>query len=296
MKILVTGASGFLGQCLIKPLMDSEGQIIRVLVHRSAMNIGGCEAVRGDLNDPESLLRVTQGMDTVVHLAALTHTNREEDYYKINTEGTKNLLHACARNGVTRFVYVSSRAAHYQGGGYARSKLLAEDAVKGSKLFWVILRPAEVYGEGSPDAINRLIQWIRKYKIVPVIGNGQYKLSPVFIDDIIPPMVRAILNEDIYSITLNLAGPENITFTTLVDRLCDLLKVQRYKIFIPVPLAQQIFNVMTLMNKYGLTRDQIPRLLCEKSADISNTTKLLNYDPRRLEEGLAPLLDQPGKL
>lgn len=295
MNILVTGASGFLGQCLIKPLMDSKDHSIRVLVHRHAMNIGGCEALKGDLNDPDSLLRATEGVDTVVHLAALTHTHREEDYHKINTEGTKNLLHACAQNGVARFVYVSSRAAHYQGGGYARSKLRAEDAVKGSKLFWVILRPAEVYGKGSPDAINKLIQWIRKYKFVPVIGDGQYKLSPVFINDIIPPMVRAILDENIYRITLNLAGPEDMPFTTFIDRLCDLLQVQRYKIFIPVPLAKQIFKVMALLNKNGMTRDQIPRLLCEKSADISNAIKLLNYNPRKLEEGLALLLNSQGK-
>lgn len=122
--------------------MDQKNIDLQVLIHHSAVNFENCEMVRGDLNEPTSLVRTTENRGTVVHLAAVTHSNREENYFKVNKEGTKNLLDACNRNGVKRFIYVSSRAAHPKGGGYSESKFQAEELVKSSGLSRIILRPA----------------------------------------------------------------------------------------------------------------------------------------------------------
>ena len=157
MKILVTGASGFLGKNLLVLLKHEEDLHLSALVHRRVLGVGGCEAVPGDLNDPASLSRAVEGMDMVVHLAALTRSHRKEDYYEINAKGTKNLVNVCVRHKVGRFIYVSSRAAHADGGAYAHSKLLAEDYVKQSDLSWVIIRPSEVYGLDGGDAVYKLV-------------------------------------------------------------------------------------------------------------------------------------------
>ena len=295
MKILLTGATGGLGQSLVPRLVEKKGFRITALVHRSPLTLDGCGEVAGDLSNPESLERATAGMDTVVHLAALTHTNRRGDYFRVNLDGTRNLLKASVENGVRRFVYVSSRTAHPAGGAYAESKFQAEELVKESGLPWLILRPAEVYGKGSRDAINKLAHYIRKFKIVPIIGDGQYKLNPVFMDDIIPAMTQAIIMENLKNAVLVLGGPEEISFVSLVDRISRFLGVRRFKFFVPVFVARTLIEVGLLLKKDLVARDQIPRLLCDKLQGDYIPPERFPYHPRKLEDGLSRFL-APGKI
>ena len=283
-NVLVTGASGGLGQNLLRYLIANKNLDVRALVHRSPVSLANC--IRGDLLDMTSLVRATQGLDTVVHLAALTHTNRWEDYYRINVDGTGNLLSACSVNGVKRFIYVSSQAAAPNGGSYAESKLKGEDLVKESGLKWVILRPSEVYGPNSPDAINKLIRWIQGCMVVPIIGDGTYKLSPAYIDDVIEVMGQCLWNPDMEGKSWVLSGPEEMTFTELVNRICRFLEVKRFKVFIPVIFAKGMIEIFALLGKELLVRDQIPRLLCEKPPVFHPP----NYNPRKLEQGLSEFM------
>lgn len=92
---------------------------------------------------------------------------------------------------------MSSRAAGLAGGAYLVSKQNSEDFVIQGDIPWVVLCPSEVYGAGSTDSINQLIQWIKKFKLVPIIVNGQYKLSPVFIEDMILAFVDVVLKFNI---------------------------------------------------------------------------------------------------
>ena len=78
-----------------------------------------CERVSGELGSLASLIAATSGIDTVIHLAVMTHSPSREDYFKVNVEGTKNLLEASIRNKISRFIYMSSGAAHPQGGAYS---------------------------------------------------------------------------------------------------------------------------------------------------------------------------------
>jgi|TARA_B100001971_G_C18186550_1_gene535995 NADH dehydrogenase len=135
---------------------------------------------------------------------------------------------------------------------------MAEKYVKESNMSWIILQPSEVYGFGSSDAINKLLSWIKKYKFIPVIGNGRYKLSPAFIDDIIPAMIKAIVNKELRNSTFILAGPEEMTFNSLLDRISSFLNVRRYKIFVPAFLVDLSLRIFLLFKKYFLCRDQIP--------------------------------------
>ena len=134
MKVLLTGASSGIGSVLIKRLVDCADLEITAMIYRSLVDISGCESRQGDLNNPELLTRVVDGFDTVVHMAALTSSAKESEYFRINVTGTQNLVDACVLKGVKRIIYISSRAASLDGGGYSRSKLGAEECVKNPRL------------------------------------------------------------------------------------------------------------------------------------------------------------------
>jgi len=286
MNILVTGASGGFGKQLIPVLMKREKINIRVLEHRSLVQAPDCERVSGGLDYLESLMAATSGIDTVIHLAALTHSPDSEDYFRVNAQGTKNLISACARNKITRFVYMSSGAAHPEGGAYSESKLAAEQYVEKSGLPWTILRPREVYWTGGKEGINRLIRWVQKWPVIPVIGNGRYSMSPVFIDDVISATMEAVFETGASGNRYDLAGPEDMAYVALVDRLSAYFGVRRAKLFFPVFLIYGVAWFLKTVKVNSLVPDQIPRLLCDKPSPENSAIRLLNFRPRKLEDGL----------
>lgn len=290
MKVFLTGASGGLGQRLLRYMKGLGNCEIKVLIHNSPVVFSGCSSVKGDLSDFASLVEATNGVDMAVHLAALTHSNSRADYFRVNVDGTKNLLEACVANGVKRFIHVSTGAAHPDGGDYSESKLQAEELVKASGLQWMIFRPSEVYGPDSPDAINKLIKWIQNLAVVPVIGNGRYVLSPAYIDDVISVMGQCAFNPALLGKILVVSGPELMTYTEVIDRISHFLKVKRLKVFIPIFLAKALIEILAFVGGSFLVRDQIPRLLCDKSSSLDPALKPPNYHPRKLEQGLVQCL------
>lgn len=286
MKILVTGASGGLGVRLLTVLRAMEKVSVRVLVHKNAVGVSGVERVEGDLSDLESLQVAATGVDRVLHLAARTRTHRENEYHEVNVEGTHNLLTACTNNSVSRFVFMSSGAAHPEGGAYSKSKLYAESRVRAWQGNWVILRPREVYGPGTTEGVHKLLRWIEKYRMVPVIGDGRYGLSPVHIDDVVRATVQALVRDGIAGETLTLAGPETMDFLTLLDRLGIVAGLKPKKVYLPASLVRGAARVFSALGMSVLMPDQVPRLLCDKPSDNGPAARLLDFNPRTLEEGL----------
>jgi nucleoside-diphosphate-sugar epimerase len=285
-NILVTGASSEMGSSLIRELLNNSGLKIRAMVHRSPVNIHGCEISPGDLKKSDLLVKALFGIDTVVHIAALTKSTRESDYFEVNVRGTQNLIDASLDCGVKKIIYISSAAASLHGGGYSRSKLEAEQRIIKSGMQWVILRPSEVYGQRAGDSINQLIHWVQNYFFVPVIGVGSCKLSPVFIEDVVPAMALAIFNEELENKTIVLAGPEELTYDDLVDRIATYFGVKRFKLYLPEGLIRLGIMIISKLGINFVVPDQIPRLLCNKSFRIELAKKNLGYSPRILEEGI----------
>lgn len=246
---------------------------------------------RGDLLDNPSLEAATEGMETVIHLAGLTHAHESESYYKINTLGTKNLLDACRKSQVKRFIFISSRAAGLNGGAYAKSKFLAEEEVAKSGLDWVILRLSEVYGAGEKEAVSKLIRIIKSSYFVPIIGSGQFRLAPIFSDDAIDGILKVLKKSAVNKKIYNLAGPEEITYSELVDKLLKEMRLKRVKIFLPVVLIRIILGIFSLAGIDIFVKDQLPRLLSEKSSDISQAVRDFNFQPRDLDAGLKEVLN-----
>jgi len=109
--LLVTGASSEMGGALVRKLLNNPELKIRAMVHRSVVDVPGCEIRPGNLQSPDLLARALSGVDTVIHMAALTSSPRESDYFETNVRGTQNLIDECLKRGVKKIVYVSSSAA-----------------------------------------------------------------------------------------------------------------------------------------------------------------------------------------
>ena len=287
--VLVTGATGEIGGALLGRLLPRAE--VRVLSRRPRPSSGTARWIAGDLRDPGSLARACDGADRVLHMAALTHSRRRAAYYRVNTDGTANLLRAAADAEVRRFVHVSTRAIGADGGAYSHSKELAERQVEASGLPWVILRPAEVYG-GGRDPIAGLARALAERAFAPILGDGGARLSPVHVDDLTPALVAALDRDRAEGQRYVLAGPEEMTYLELVVRLERILGLPpRRRVHVPLAAARLAIGLANLLSVGGYVPDQIPRLLLPKSSDVSAAVRDLGFSPRSLEDGVAALRD-----
>ena len=161
--LLLTGATGLVGSRLLPRLVDA-GFDCRALVRRDTALPAGVTAVRGDLEDPGALRMAVEGVEAVVHLAALFRTTDEAAIWRANLDGTRHLVEAVSTYAPTaRFVMTSTgnvydADAEHPGreddvcsptAAYPASKIAAEELVRGSGLTWAVLRLPFVYGEGD---------------------------------------------------------------------------------------------------------------------------------------------------
>ena len=175
MKVLVTGASGFLGGSHLVELLVEKGYEVVGMVRKtsdtSLLDRLGVEKRVADLTDPSSLVKAVRGIEAVVHLGAYyTFHGKKELYELVNVQGTRNVLDACLGEGVQRFVYCSTTEAigpvreipahedhppnpQYE---YGRCKLKIESLVKGyaDRIKTTIIRPSGMYGPRNVHDIS----------------------------------------------------------------------------------------------------------------------------------------------
>jgi nucleoside-diphosphate-sugar epimerase len=208
-KVLVTGASGFLGSHVAERLYGRDGVELRLLLRRTSslryLDATSFERVDGDMRDANSLRRAVEGIDTVIHLGGLVSALREAEYQEVNALGTAVLVKAARDAGVRRFVYVSSLAAlgpSFDGtipetphpiSPYGRSKLAGEYPVLAEKdaLSVAIVRPPVVYGERDRALVP--FYKIARLGFVPVYGTGKRLLTWIHAHDAADAIVSTAL-------------------------------------------------------------------------------------------------------
>ncbi len=294
MRVLVTGP-GRLGRPLLAEL-HRQG-ITGAVLHRSpaASLPPGWRSIRADVTRPESLAGVCTDIDQVLHLAAVTHSNRSARYTEVNAFGTRNLVAEARRAGSQRFTLVSTRAISPAGGAYSRSKIHAEEIVRSSGLAWNILRPAEVYGTGG-EGISELIERCRRGRWVPVPGDGSPLLAPVYLDDVVDGICRAVTAPGQGGV-LMLAGPEEMTYLELIRRLAAYFHTRPRTLGVPAGLLALAARALALLplDKPPLYADQVARLFSPKSHDTESAFRAFGFTARPLEQGLDALFrPQPG--
>lgn len=282
-KIFITGGTGKIGRFLLDRLLLNRNEIILLCdKERGGSDTPRLRHINGDLLLPDTYSESLKGVDTVVHMAAITHTNDVHKYYEVNAKGTSRLINECKLRNVKKFIFVSTRAISEKGGDYSRSKLEAEGYVRTSGLDWIILRPAEVYGIGGEKGINVLLNNISKFLFIPIIGSGNYRVAPLHVNDLIHCIIKAIENDGISNKLYTIAGPEAFTYNEFIDKLLNHSGIRKVKIHIPLWLSYLLIRMAIIFKKDSFAIDQIPRLISEKYEDISLAVKDLDYRPRRI--------------
>jgi nucleoside-diphosphate-sugar epimerase len=297
---LVTGGAGVMGARLVKRLLDL-GWNVRALVLpgdplRSRVEALGADIWEGDVSAAGSLAGACTGVDTVYHLAAVIISSDARVFGRVNRDGTANVVAEAARGGVEHFVYVSSASVVYPRlTAYAQSKLDAEQLVKAAPMAHTIARPTLVYEAGGGQELLMFLDYLRKFPIVPFIGNGQAVKRPVWADDVVDGLVRMAGNRVAWGKTYNLSGAERITMRELAQLLLEHHAEARPFVHLPVTLCRVLSQLAgRLSQRPALTSSAIAGIVNDADLDPGLAMRELGYRPLGVRAGFARCFPQPA--
>lgn len=263
MRYLITGSSGLLGQEIIKYLSKTSSQI-RCLVHQNNLQFNNkkIELVHGNITNKKSIELICKNVDIIIHCAAVINAKDNHEYINVNYEGTRILVDLAQEYNVKKFVYVSSWAINPLGGYYSLSKLLSEQAVKKFPDY-LIIRPSDIFSKNESHLLN-YIRTVNKLPFIPVIGNGEYLVSPLFVTDLVKAIFSLrIIKKSIVTVT----GPHIYTFNQFNKIIFNHFNSKKAVIHIPEFFFAFLVNQERLrrltakknvLNRYNFTKSSIP--------------------------------------
>lgn len=309
MRVLVTGATGFLGSHIAEQLVR-DGHDVRVLVRKTSDRrfLAGFphEEAVGDVTDAASLPPTVAGVDAVVHAAGLVKARSAAEFDAVNARGTANLLRALdeAAPGLHRLLYVSTLAAHGPSDdgrprpldapphpitAYGRSKLKGEDLVRawGGGTRAVIIRPPVVYGPRDPQLLPffQLARW----RLAPLLAGGRNRISVVYVEDAARAIAQAATAEaDVASKTYCLDDGNAYSWREMLAAVEEALGRRAFRLSSP----RWAFGAAALASElYGSIRGRAVSLTREKVLEMSQPFWVCSHEALRRDLGWSPQVD-----
>ncbi|MGV8861680.1 MAG: NAD-dependent epimerase/dehydratase family protein [Pseudomonas sp.] len=310
MKILVTGASGFIGGRFARFALE-QGFTVRVNGRRAEgvehLVRRGAEFIQGDLSDPELVQRLCHDVEAVVHCAgAVGVWGRRQDFQQGNVQVTENIVEGCLKQQVRRLVHLSSPSIYFDGHShlgikeeqvpkrfinhYAATKYLAEQKVFGAEEFGlevIALRPRFVTGAGDNSIFPRLLNMQRK-KRLSIVGNGLNKVDFTSIQNLNDALLSSLLAAgSALGKAYNISNGTPVPLWDVVNyvmRQMELPQVTRYRSYALAYSAAALNEGACLLwpgrPEPTLSRLGVQMMSKDFTLDISRAQHYLDYQPR----------------
>ena len=316
-SVLVTGATGFLGHCLVMRMAALSMPVIAVgrdPEKCATLEQAGIPVIRHDLADPldETRHPALAGVDAIVHCAALSSPfGRRSAFVRANVSATGNLVALARRLGVRRFVHISTPSLYF---GYRDDLDVREDAVLPSPVNAyaatkrqaerivlstlpigpVVLRPRGIYGAGDQSLLPRVLN-IARSRPLPLFRDGAARIDLTHVEDVTDAILSALAaGPGIEGGVFNISGGEVLAVTDIVERCCARAGITprwRRMPLRPALMAAKIVEQAALMlpgaPEPPVTAYSLGLFAYAQSLDISSARRRLGWAPKiRFDEGL----------
>ena len=264
MTVLVTGGTGFIGPHVVHALRARELDV-RALVRKpdraTRLTAWGVELAPGDVTDPASLRAAFEGVDTVVHLVAIIR-GKPQDFERVMSQGTRNVVAAAQEAGARRFVLASALGLDERSKDavpYFAAKWEMERAVRDSGLDHVIFRPSFVFGRDG-GVLPTFVRLARFAPVTPIIGSGKQRLQPIWVEDLAEYYALAIDEPAATNRTFELGGPDAVSWNEFWERLKRILGTRRPSIHVPFSMMRGQATLTERLPGGPVSRDQLTML------------------------------------
>jgi NADH dehydrogenase len=293
--ILVTGGTGFIGQALIRHLVEA-GYPVRTLIRPSRISPNlpkgvAVEVAVCSLSDERGLHAAMVGVDTVYHLAGGEWKGTRASLMDIDIRGTQTVAQAAAEAGVERFFSVShlgaDRASAYP---VFKAKAIAEEHIRRSGVDYTILRSAIVYGprDGFTTGLARLLHSLPFIFLVP--GDGTNLLQPLWVEDLVTCLVWALEDERTRNQVIDVGGPEQLSFRQITQLVMRATGVQRRLVVLRPPYLRALTILLEhMLPGLPVSVYWLDYLAANHTCALDSLPRTFNLMPARISQRLAYL-------
>jgi NADH dehydrogenase len=279
--VTVFGGTGFLGRRLVRHLA-AEGAAVRIAVRSPDLARG---ELRADVRDQASVAAAVAGADAVINAVSAYVEKRGVTFESVHVQGATRLAQEAAVAGVARLVLVSGIGADPQSRSpYIRARGRGELVVRQAFPGATIVRPSAMFGPG--DALfGTLADIVRLLPVVPLIGGGNTRLQPVYVEDVAEAIVRLLADPKTAGRTYELAGPGVYTLRELVSFALRILGKRRLLLPVPFTVAEMQARLFEFLPSPPLTTGQVDLLRVDNLAGGALPGfRELDIRPKALEE------------
>lgn len=285
-RILVTGATGFVGNEVINALNMRGFAPVALIRKGSEKKLRyGCEKAYGDVLMPETLDAAMKDIYAVIHLVGIIREvpSKGATFDAMHRQAAENVSAAAERNGVRRFIHMSANGTRENAVSmYHITKYQGEQAVMSKNLDWTIFRPSLIFGQHD-TFINMLASYMKKTPVFSYFGDGSYPMQPVFVQDVADCFAAAVDKSETFGKTYCLGGDDTVTYKQLLNMISSVLG--KKTVLLPVPEAVISAGVSMLggFSWFPITKDQFIMLKEGNTCACSEAFGLLGVQRHPLE-------------
>jgi nucleoside-diphosphate-sugar epimerase len=263
MNAFVTGASGFIGQAIVRKLLQGGHSVVALLLPQEPESLAaGTTVVRGDVTRPVTLSGTMKGSDAVIHLAGAVGFQTWKNCLATNRDGTANVVHEAVSSGIRRFIHMSSVSVYGRtpdvliredfplkkiGDPYGDTKIDAENILREVErqgtLDLTVIRPTVVYGPGDNKFVPVLLRNLLSGKF-RVIGDGEQTVDLIHVDDLAAFVLRVLEGPRTIGRTYNMTNLGNPSWNEMVKQLSAELDVPAPRRHISYRTAYRLAGVL----------------------------------------------------
>ena len=264
---LIFGGSGQIGRNLIRKLTKNNFRVTVVTrnIHRKSYiiktqaNVGYIDIVEANIFDEKKIRELFKKSDICVNLIGILFEKGKNNFNNIHVEFPKMISRYASTYKLEKFVHLSALGIeNAKDSIYAQSKLKGEEEILNNFDKAVIVRPSIVYSVDD-NFTTQLMTLLRLLPIFPIYYNGKTKFRPIFCSDLTNSITK-IITDDIKENIIEFAGPEEMSFKEILEKLLSLIEKKRLLLPMPISLARMTAHIFELLPKPLITNDQL-RLL-----------------------------------
>ena len=271
MKILILGATGFIGKHIYEHLKENNFELISFSCKMDYMNP----------LEYQKLVEMLREVDVLVNAVGIIAETKDKSFEQIHTLTPMRIFNACKEAGVKKIIHISALGSQTGTTKYHRSKNRADEYLRTLDLDYAILHPSIVYGDDGKS--TALFQALSTLPLTPIVGNGEQKLQPICIEDLVATVEQSIVSSD-KKIELDVVGAKAVSYKELLQTFRAWLGYKATKTISVPTFGTNIIG--KFLDEPTVSHDNIKMLNEGNSADVKPLAEFLGYEPIGFKENL----------